>query len=85
MLTDEQLADHQARVADLVTVSGSDLGAVFDPVGERLFVVDDNGTMLDGIAMLLLAVAMVDEGTVALPVNASREVARIARGARPAR
>ncbi len=79
LLTDEQLADHQARVADLVTVSGSDLGAVFDPAGERLFVVDDNGTMLDGIAMLLLAVAMVDEGTVALPVNASREVTRIAR------
>jgi mannose-1-phosphate guanylyltransferase/phosphomannomutase len=79
LLTDEQLADHQARVADLVTVSGSDLGAVFDPAGERLFVVDDNGTMLDGIAMLLLAVAMVDEGTVALPVNASREVAKIAR------
>jgi mannose-1-phosphate guanylyltransferase/phosphomannomutase len=79
VMGDEQLAEHQARVADLVTVSGSDLGAVFDPVGERLFIVDDNGTMLDGVAMLLLAVAMVDSGTVALPVNASREVARIAR------
>jgi mannose-1-phosphate guanylyltransferase/phosphomannomutase len=79
VISDEQLAEHQARVADLVTVSGSDLGAVFDPVGERLFIVDDNGTMLDGIAMQLLAVAMLDGGTIALPVNASREVARIAK------
>ena len=79
LISDEQLAEHQARVADLVTVSGSDVGALFDPGGERLFVVDDNGTMLDGVAMLLLAVAMQDEGTIAMPINASREVARIAR------
>jgi mannose-1-phosphate guanylyltransferase/phosphomannomutase len=79
VLTDEQLAEHQARVADLVTVSGSDLGAVFDPIGERVFIVDNNGTMLDGIAMQLLAVAMLDGGAIALPVNASREVARIAK------
>jgi mannose-1-phosphate guanylyltransferase / phosphomannomutase len=79
VLTEEQLAEHQARLADLVTVSGSDLGALFDPVGERLFIVDDNGTMLDGIAMLLLAVAMIDTGEIALPVTASREIARIAQ------
>jgi mannose-1-phosphate guanylyltransferase/phosphomannomutase len=79
VLTDEQIAEHQARLADLVTVSGSDLGALFDPVGERFFLVDDNGTMLDGVAMLLLAVGMLrGEGGIALPVNASREVARIA-------
>jgi mannose-1-phosphate guanylyltransferase/phosphomannomutase len=78
VLSEEQLAEHQARLADLVTVSGSDLGALFDPVGERLFIVDDNGTMLDGVAMLLLAVAMVDAGSIALPVTASREIARIA-------
>jgi len=79
VLAEEQLAEHQARLADLVTVSGSDLGALFDPVGERLLIVDDNGTMLDGTAMLLLAVGMLDSGTVALPVTASREVARIAK------
>jgi mannose-1-phosphate guanylyltransferase/phosphomannomutase len=79
VLAEEQLAEHQARLADLVTVSGSDVGALFDPVGERLLIVDDNGTMLDGTAMLLLAVAMLDSGTIALPVTASREVARIAR------
>jgi mannose-1-phosphate guanylyltransferase/phosphomannomutase len=79
VLTDDELAEHQSRVADLVTVSGSDLGAVFDPIGERVFIVDNNGTMLDGIAMQLLAVGMVDEGTIALPVTASREVARIAK------
>jgi mannose-1-phosphate guanylyltransferase/phosphomannomutase len=79
VLSDEQVAEHQARLADLVTVSGSDLGALFDPVGERLFLVDDNGTMLDGVALLLLGVAMLrGEGGIALPVTASREVARIA-------
>ena len=79
LLTDEQLAEAQARVADLVTVSGSDLGAVFDPVGERVFIVDNNGTMLDGIAMQLMGAAMQSGGTIALPVNTSREVARVAK------
>ena len=79
VLTDEQVAEHQARLSDLVTVSGSDLGALFDPVGERIFLVDDNGTMLDGVALLLLAVSMLKgDGGIALPVTASREVARIA-------
>jgi mannose-1-phosphate guanylyltransferase / phosphomannomutase len=80
LLEPEQIAEHQARLADLVTVSGSDLGALFDPVGERIFIVDDNGTILDGVATLLLAVAIHsgDGRTVALPVTTSREVARIA-------
>src|SRR5206468_13087507 len=47
--------------------------------GERLFIVDDQGTMLDGTAMLLLAVAMHESGAIALPVTASREIARIAQ------
>ncbi len=80
ILTEEQVAEHQARLSDLVTVSGSDLGALFDPVGERIFLVDDNGTMLDGVALLLLAVSMVrGEGAIALPVTTSRQVARIAQ------
>jgi mannose-1-phosphate guanylyltransferase/phosphomannomutase len=80
LLEPEQIAEHQARLADLVTVSGSDLGALFDPVGERIFIVDDNGTILDVVATLLLAVAIHsgDGRTVALPVTTSREVARIA-------
>lgn len=78
----DDVAHHQARLADLVTVSGSDLGVLLDPVGERVFIVDDNGTMLDGVAMLLLAISIVRSdgkgGTVALPVTTSREIARTA-------
>ncbi len=79
VLSDDQVAQHQARLADLVTVSGSDLGVLFDPVGERVFLVDDNGTMLDGVALLMLVVSTLKgDGSIALPVTASREIARIA-------
>ncbi len=76
----DEIAQHQARLADLVTVSGSDLGAMFDPVGERLYLVDDSGRVCDAQATLLLAIAMLsgDGGAVALPVAASREAARLA-------
>ena len=84
ILSVDEVAQHQARLADLVTVSGSDLGALVDPLGERLFIVDDNGTMLDGVATLLLAASIVASdgggGTLAIPVNTSREIARIASG-----
>jgi mannose-1-phosphate guanylyltransferase/phosphomannomutase len=82
VLSVDEVAQHQARLADLVTVSGSDLGALVDPLGERLFIVDDNGTMLDGVATLLLAASITASegsgGTLAIPVTTSREVARIA-------
>ena len=34
------------RVADLVRASGAQLGAVFDPDGERLMLIDDEGDVL---------------------------------------
>ena len=34
------------RVADLVRASGAHLGAIFDPDGERLVLVDDEGEVL---------------------------------------
>src|SRR5207253_2761329 len=86
ILSVDEVARHQARLADLVTVSGSDLGALIDPLGERLFIVDDNGTMLDGVATLLLAASIVAsegaDGTLAIPVHTSREVMERATGDR---
>ena len=37
---------HAARVAALVQASGAHLGAVFDPDGERIMLIDDNGHVL---------------------------------------
>jgi mannose-1-phosphate guanylyltransferase / phosphomannomutase len=81
VLSLEEVARHQARLADLVTVSGSDLGVLFDTVGERLFLVDDAGRICDSMVTLLLATDMYcrrGSGAVALPVTTSREVARLA-------
>src|SRR5699024_2528860 len=48
-----------ARVADLVTTSGADLGAVLDPDGERLVLIDGSGHVLDGTEALLAFVTLV--------------------------
>ena len=45
------------RVAGLVVASGAHLGAVFDPDGERLFLVDDEGAVLTDHESLLAFVA----------------------------
>jgi mannose-1-phosphate guanylyltransferase / phosphomannomutase len=44
---------HARTVGDLVRASRSDLGAVFEPGGERLRVIDDTGRVLDGTTTLL--------------------------------
>ncbi|HEX7167240.1 MAG TPA: mannose-1-phosphate guanyltransferase [Acidimicrobiales bacterium] len=71
----------QARhVADLVRTSRATLGAVLDPDGERITLVDDTGRLLDGheavFALLALACATREHDgepvRVALPVTASR-------------
>lgn len=71
-----------ARVEDLVRASGSHLGVVFDPDGETLVLVDDEGRSLthdQGLLALLTLVAEAKPGArVALPVAVSREAERIA-------
>jgi mannose-1-phosphate guanylyltransferase / phosphomannomutase len=62
------------QLSDIVTTLRADLGAVIDPDGERLIVVDDKGEMVDG-ASLLLILAMLTSRTspgslVAVPVSA---------------
>ncbi|MHB8429722.1 MAG: sugar phosphate nucleotidyltransferase [Acidimicrobiales bacterium] len=64
-----------ARVSDLVRASGAHLGAVLDPGGEHLVIVDDRGHALDDNEAMLVLLTLVARrhpgGRVALPVAAS--------------
>lgn len=64
------------RVADLVRASGAQLGAVMDADGERLVVIDDEGTVLTEDQTLLALLRLVIEtrpgAQVAMPVAVSR-------------
>jgi len=67
---------NSARVAELVRASGAHLGAVVDPNGEHLTIVDDEGTVLSNDEALLVLLRLVVETQpdprVALPVAVSR-------------
>jgi mannose-1-phosphate guanylyltransferase/phosphomannomutase len=68
------LARHAANVADLVRASGSHLGAVLDPDGERLILIDDEGHVLSDTEALLVILTLlpgkIAGDRVALPVTA---------------
>ncbi len=70
-----------ARVADLVRASGAQMGAVLDPGGEFVDVVDDLGHTLSHDEALLVLVTLVTEAVpgarIALPVAASTAAERI--------
>jgi mannose-1-phosphate guanylyltransferase/phosphomannomutase len=70
-----------ARLAELVRVSGSDLGCVIDPEGELAVVVDDTGHILDPEELLLAIVSLIHDAvpgaSVAVPVNATSAVEHI--------
>jgi mannose-1-phosphate guanylyltransferase/phosphomannomutase len=70
-----------ARLAELVRVSGSDLGFVIDPEGELAVVVDDSGHILEPAELMLAVVALINEAIpgarVAVPVNATSAVEQI--------
>jgi mannose-1-phosphate guanylyltransferase / phosphomannomutase len=65
--------EHAASVGRLVRASGASLGAVIDPGGERLTLVDDAGHILTDDEALLAFVALVssdiDDGSIALPLS----------------
>lgn len=67
---------HAAQVGALVKASGADLGAVIDPSGDQLTLVDGEGEVLSDtealFAFLELLGRSIDSGTVALPVNAPK-------------
>ncbi|HLH28130.1 MAG TPA: sugar phosphate nucleotidyltransferase, partial [Acidimicrobiales bacterium] len=78
--------DRQAsgrRVAELVVASGAHLGAVLDPGGEYVTMVDDRGRILTNEEALLTLLTLMTEanpgGRVALPVAASRAAEEICR------
>jgi mannose-1-phosphate guanylyltransferase/phosphomannomutase len=72
---------HGTRVAELVGTAKAHLGAVIDPDGERIVLVDDRGRVLDHGQALLAVVTLVtrarDEARIALPVSTSRAAERI--------
>jgi len=72
-----------ARVGDLVRTSGAHLGAVIDPGGEHLTIVDDEGRSLSDDQALLTILTLVAEAhpgsRVALPVAVSRAAEEICR------
>jgi mannose-1-phosphate guanylyltransferase/phosphomannomutase len=81
---------HAARVSELVRSAGANLGAVIDPDGERLTLIDDEGHVLSDDQTLLVMVTLVagqhdDAGgaraRIALPVSVSGEAERIAAAA----
>jgi len=70
-----------ANVGELVRVSGAHLGAVIDPSGERITLVDDEGRVLsdDEALLLLLGLVVADQPgvSVALPVSVPRAAERL--------
>ena len=74
-------AVHAARLVELVKSSGASLGAMLDPDGEQLTLVDDTGRVLsDGEALLALTLLVSNaepECSIAVPVDASLHVETI--------
>lgn len=74
-------AAHAAGVAGLVRASGADLGAVLDPTGEQLTLVDDQGTVLTDDQLMFCFLDLVCDrllgDSIALPVTAPRAAAEI--------
>src|SRR4029453_7990913 len=70
------------RVSSLVIASGAHLGAVFDPDGERLYIVDDEGNVLTDHELLMAYVELVSGhllgDRIALPVTATTHARRLA-------
>ena len=79
---DFKLDEHTAQVAALVKASGAHLGAVLDPDGERLMLIDDTGHVLTGEEALLAVLTLVSGhllgDVVALPVTLTSHAEAIA-------
>lgn len=73
--------EHAQQVSALVKASGADLGAVLDPSGEQLLLVDDQGVVLSFDQLLFVFLDLVCDrllgDTVALPMTVSRAAAEI--------
>jgi mannose-1-phosphate guanylyltransferase/phosphomannomutase len=73
---------HASRVGELVRSSGAHLGAMFDPDGEQLTLVDDRGSVLNDDEALCLMVKLVTADlpgrAIAVPVDAPNQVVSLA-------
>ncbi|MBV8305764.1 MAG: mannose-1-phosphate guanyltransferase [Acidimicrobiia bacterium] len=76
---------HAGRVAEYVRAANARLGAVIDPDGERITLIDDEGHVLTNdealLSLLTLVTSTTEKAHVALPVAVSREAERIAKAA----
>jgi mannose-1-phosphate guanylyltransferase/phosphomannomutase len=76
------LSEHAEGVASLVRASGAQLGAVIDPDGEQLILIDDEGHILSNqeslLALIRLLPAKILGDRIALPVSTTQAAARIA-------
>jgi mannose-1-phosphate guanylyltransferase / phosphomannomutase len=83
--TDEETIDRARQMGPLVPSSASDLGVLFDPVGERVYLVDETGRLLSPGQALLAFVSLIAQTVpsprVAVPVTTSRVAGRIVRDA----
>jgi mannose-1-phosphate guanylyltransferase/phosphomannomutase len=77
----DDLAGHAQNVANLVRSSGSHLGGVLDPDGERLILIDDSGHVLSDsealLAILRLLPGKLHGDRVALPVSVTSRAEEI--------
>ena len=85
---DYDAAAHAESVATLVRASGAQVGAVLDPDGEHLTLIDDEGRVLSNVQALLVLLELVADhllgDQVALPVAVTRHAETIlgSRGVR---
>jgi mannose-1-phosphate guanylyltransferase/phosphomannomutase len=74
--------EHAASVASLVRAAGASLGAVIDPDGEHLTLVDDSGHVLTDdealLAFVTLAAGHAPGRSIALPLSATSHADRLA-------
>jgi mannose-1-phosphate guanylyltransferase/phosphomannomutase len=79
----EQHGTAMANLAELVASSRAALGVRFDPMGERIYLVDETGTLLSDERALLIFVDLVaaeaSGGHVAVPVTTTRVAEQVAR------
>ncbi|MUL44212.1 NTP transferase domain-containing protein [Streptomonospora sp. PA3] len=77
----KQMRDLQ-HLGELVSSSGADFGVRFDPVAERLSLVDENGRVVDNERALLVILDLIaaerQGGRVALPVTTTRVAGQVA-------
>jgi mannose-1-phosphate guanylyltransferase / phosphomannomutase len=81
--TIEEVDKDLQRLATITSTLNNDLGIRIDPGGERIWVVDDRGRVLDGVKMLATMASLMlrkhRNGIIAVPVTAPSALQHIAK------